>query len=243
VTRPWGTINTDPRRRGPPSEPGEYAFDVPPLFGTQNTAPDLGRVGLKCGDEWHLAHFWNPPMMTQGSITGGFSALLFDSAAEPVPIVDNGAGGRTLARTPATEKLFDFGSDQRAKLTANEQGVLFVPMIAQGKNPLIWTPDDEYAGDNVKLVAETKAVQALTAYVHKLGTNRGRWRDMFEPEVVDGSMIDLPRSDEWIAHGKQVFERNCVACHGVKGDGNGWAATFLYSSVRVTSPPACSSPG
>jgi cytochrome c oxidase cbb3-type subunit 2 len=38
----------------------------------------------------------------------------------------------------------------------------------------------------------------------------------------------LPRSDEWIARGKDVYERRCIACHGVQGDGNGVAATFLY---------------
>ena len=31
-----------------------------------------------------------------------------------------------------------------------------------------------------------------------------------------------------IAHGKQVYERHCLACHGDKGDGNGPAATFLH---------------
>ena len=38
----------------------------------------------------------------------------------------------------------------------------------------------------------------------------------------------MPRSEEWIAHGKEVYERRCVGCHGAKGDGNGPAATFLY---------------
>ena len=38
----------------------------------------------------------------------------------------------------------------------------------------------------------------------------------------------MPRSEEWIAHGKEVYERRCVGCHGVKGDGNGPAATFMY---------------
>ena len=32
-----------------------------------------------------------------------------------------------------------------------------------------------------------------------------------------------------IAHGKQVYERHCLGCHGVKGDGNGPAATFTHA--------------
>ena len=31
-----------------------------------------------------------------------------------------------------------------------------------------------------------------------------------------------------IAHGKEVYERHCIGCHGVKGDGNGPAATFTH---------------
>lgn len=226
-TRPWGTVSADPRRWGPATEPGEYAFDVPPSFGNRGIAPDLSRVGLKYSDEWHLAHFWNPPMITPGSIMGGFSGL-FDAPAEPVAIVDGAESGSTLERTAKTEELFDFASPQQVKLTPNEQGLLFVPMSARGKYPLIWTPNDEYTGDTVKLVAETRAIEALTAYVQKLGTNRGMWRDLFEPAEVDGAEIELPRSAELIARGKAVYERNCVACHGVKGDGNGPAATFLH---------------
>jgi cytochrome c oxidase cbb3-type subunit 2 len=39
----------------------------------------------------------------------------------------------------------------------------------------------------------------------------------------------MPRSAEWIAHGQEVYERRCLGCHGVNGDGNGPAATFLYN--------------
>ena len=38
----------------------------------------------------------------------------------------------------------------------------------------------------------------------------------------------MPCSDEWINFGREVYERRCAGCHGVNGDGNGPAATFLY---------------
>ena len=158
---------------------------------------------------------------------GGFSGL-FDAPAEPVAIVDDPAGGSTLAQTSKTQKLFDFSSKEQVKLTPNEQGLLFVPKSAQGRYPVIWTPNKEYTGTTVKLVAETDEITALTAYIQKLGMNRGQWRDLVVPEQTDGAGITLPRSDEAIAHGKEVYERRCIACHGDKGDGNGWAATFLY---------------
>lgn len=224
-TRPWGRVSADPRRWGPASEPGEYAYDVPPTFGSRGIAPDLSRVGLKYSDEWHLAHFWNPPIMTPGSIMGGFSGL-FDAPAEPIKIVDE-PDGKTLERTPKTEELFDFDSKDVVQLTPNEEGVLFVPLAAHGKRPQIWTPNEEFGGDAVKVVAETRAIASLTAYVQKLGMNRGMWRDLYEPEEVDGSNLELARSDDMIAHGKTVYDRHCISCHGVKGDGNGLAATFL----------------
>jgi cytochrome c oxidase cbb3-type subunit 2 len=224
----WGPVSADPRRWGPAVEPGEFAYDDPPSFGIgTRIAPDLSREGLKYSDEWHLAHFWNPPMITQGSIMGGFSGL-FDAPAEPVEIVKDGSGGTTLERTAATEKLFDFASKQQVKLTPNEQGLLFVPVAAQRRYPLIWTPNKEYTGDTVKLVVETKEITALVAYIQKLGMNRGRWREVFGPRDIEPISDDIPRSDTAIARGKEVYERRCVPCHGVKGDGNGPAATFLY---------------
>ena len=226
IMRDWGLVSESGHRWGPLSEPGEYAYDTPVSFGTRGIAPDLSREGLKYSNEWHYAHFWNPVGLTKGSIMGGFAGL-FDSPALAVGIV-NGASGKTLERTAVTERLFDFAAKEQFKLTPNADGLLFVPRAAQHKYPLIWMPNQEYGGNAVKLVAETHEIEALTAYVQKLGMNRGRWREWYEPAEIEGSTISLPRSDAWIAAGKAVYERRCIGCHGAKGDGNGWAATFLY---------------
>ena len=231
--RPWGPVTADVRRWGPLAEPGESAYDKPRLFGPGGVGPDLSREGLKYGDEWHLAHFWNPPGITRGSIMGGFSGL-FQTLAEPVTIVDDaaftlpdGSTGKTLDRTAATEGLFDFDSKDQVKLTPNKDGLLFVPMDARGKHPIVWTPNAEFTGEAVKLVAETREIQALTAYIQKLGTDRGQWRDLAMAAEVEGSEVTLERSDDWIARGKLVYERRCIACHGETGNGNGWASTFM----------------
>ena len=132
-------------------------------------------------------------------------------------------------RRPSTQTLFDFGSKEQIKLTPNSDGLLFVPMQARGKFPLIWTPNKEYTGDTVRIAAETEDLKGLIAYVQKLGMNRGKWRDLFEPQQLEVTDATLPRSAEWIAYGKEVYERRCIGCHGAKGDGNGPAATFLYN--------------
>jgi cytochrome c oxidase cbb3-type subunit I/II len=220
-------VTGETRRWGPVSEAGEYAFDVPHLWGTRRIGPDLTRVGLKYSDEWHLAHFWNARMLTADSIMAPYLGL-FDSPAAPVKTVSDAFGNVTLERTEVSTKLFEFASKDQVELTPNVDGLLFVPIAAQGKYPLIWTPNKEYTGDRVKLAVETKDLEALIAYLQKLGMNRGKWRDVFEPEEIGASGVTMPRSEEWIAYGREVYERRCVGCHGVNGDGNGPAATCLY---------------
>jgi cytochrome c oxidase cbb3-type subunit I/II len=221
-------VTGETRRWGPVSEAGEYAFDVPHLFGTRRIGPDLTRVGLKYGDEWHYAHFWNPRMLSEDSIMQPGRGL-FDAPEERIRIVDDGAGNRTLEKTSFTQALFDFGSKEQMKLTPNSDGLLFVPQQARGKFPMIWTPNKEYTGDMVRIAAETDDLKGLVAYVQKLGMNRGKWRDVFEPQEIEVTDVTLPRSAEWIAYGKEVYQRRCIGCHGEKGDGNGPAATFLFN--------------
>ena len=150
-------VTGETRRWGPVSEAGEYAFDVPHLWGTRRIGPDLTRVGLKYSDEWHLAHFWNPRMLSPDSIMAPFRGL-FETPADPIKIVDDGAGNRTLEGTPVTEKLFAFGSKEQIKLTPNADGLLFVPMEAHDKAPIIVIPNKEYTGDTVNIAAETEAL-------------------------------------------------------------------------------------
>jgi cytochrome c oxidase cbb3-type subunit 2 len=220
-------VTGETRRWGPVTEAGEYAYDVPHLFGTRRIGPDLMRVGLKYSDEWHLAHFWNPRQLLPDSIMAPYRGL-FNTPAQPIQIVDDGTGNRTLENNAVTQELFDFASKEQIKLTPNAEGLLFVPLRARGKVPVILTPNKEHTGSTVKIAAETKELEGLIGYLQKLGANRGKWRDVFEPQQLEVVDATLPRSEEWIAYGKQVYGRRCVGCHGVSGDGNGPAATFLY---------------
>jgi cbb3-type cytochrome c oxidase subunit II len=60
-------------RWGPISEFGEYSYDLPHLFGTRRIGPDLTRIGGKYGDDWHIAHFFNPRMIVPDSIMPRFT--------------------------------------------------------------------------------------------------------------------------------------------------------------------------
>ena len=218
-------VTGETRRWGPVSQAGEYAFDVPHLFSTRRIGPDLSRVGLKFSDEWHLAHFWDPRMLVPDSIMPRYAGL-FDVPRDPVPIVQDAAGDRTLERNAITERFFNFDSPDKLQLTPNAQGLLFVPEL--GKKPVIFTPNKEFTGDAVQLAVITDELKGLVAYLQKLGVNRGKWRDMFEPQRFEAVQVAVPRSEEWIEHGKEVYTRRCEGCHGVNGDGNGPAATFTH---------------
>lgn len=223
-------VTGETRRWGPVSQAGEYAFDVPHLFSTRRIGPDLTRVGLKYSDEWHLAHFWDPRMLERDSIMPRFHGL-FEAPKQRVAIVTDDAGNKTLEENDITRRFFDFAKKtstaDQLRLTPNPEGLVFVPQ--RGKYPVIFTPNKEYEGERVRLTVITEELRALIAYIQKLGMNRGAWRDLFEPQRITASAAGMPgRSEEWIEEGQQVYERRCAGCHGVKGDGNGPAATFMY---------------
>ena len=220
-------VTGETRRWGPVSQAGEYAFDLPHLFSTRRIGPDLTRVGLKYSDGWHIAHLWNPRWVAPDSIMPSFP-WLFDGPYGPVRIVTDDAGNRTLEQTPEMKTLFDFTSQEKIRLTPNAEGLVFVPQ--RGRYPVILTPNDEYTGDTVRIVGTTEELRGVVAYLQKLGMNRGKWRDLFAPQRVQISQFSIPRSDEWIEYGQEVYERRCVGCHGVEGDGNGPAATFLTTA-------------
>ena len=216
-------VTGETRRWGPITQAGEYAFDMPHMFSTRRIGPDLSRVGLKYSDAWHLAHFWDPRMLSPDSIMPRFTALFDGPYAAKV--VTGADGARTIEKTPATERLFDFGSAEAVTLTPNAEGLLYVP--ERGKKPVVFAPNKEFTGDSVRLLAASDDLSGLIAYLQKLGTNRGKWRDRFEPQLMEASQVSTPRSEEWIGYGKNVYERRCLGCHGVKGDGNGPAVAFM----------------
>lgn len=216
-------VTGETRRWGPITQAGEYAYDLPHLFSTRRIGPDLSRVGLKYSDAWHLAHFWDPRMLSPDSIMPRFTALF--GGPWRARVVTDDEGRRTLERTPRTEALFDFSATVPRPLTPNADGLLYVG--ERGGYPLIFTPNDEFGGEVVTLVTASADLDALIAYLQKLGTNRGKWRDRFEPQRMEASQVSVPRSAEWIDHGKRVYERRCLGCHGATGDGNGPAAAFM----------------
>jgi cytochrome c oxidase cbb3-type subunit 2 len=223
-------------RWGPVSEAGEYAFDLPHLFSTRRIGPDLTRVGLKYADDWHYAHHWDPRLVVPESIMPSFK-WLFEEAQVPVR---KGNEGLELVATPAVARYFTMRKDKPVLLFPNETGLAFVRPRPDGELPIDGTPvldltpfaDKPPALSSVLLVVPTKELVSLVGYVQKLGTNRGAWREVFEPQNVALSVMGIPQSADLVARGKEEYEDHCIGCHGAKGDGNGLAATFLFPRPR-----------
>lgn len=72
-------------RWGPVSQVGEYAYDRPHMFSTRRIGPDLTRVGRKYGDDWHIAHLWNPQDVVPDSIMPRFTWYFEESHDEGLP--------------------------------------------------------------------------------------------------------------------------------------------------------------
>ncbi len=223
-------------RWGPVSEAGEYAYDLPHLFSTRRIGPDLTRVGLKYGDDWHYAHHWDPRLVVPESIMPRFRWLF---TRLQVPVKKDG-DAVTLAASPQVNQWFSMKGDRQIRLYPNADGLTFVPPAPDGRWPLAGTPVIDLTGfqqappalTSITLVVPSEEMVGLVRYIQKLGTNRGAWREVFEPQNVDVSVMSIPSGRDLLALGRQVYQSRCVGCHGPKGDGNGAAATFLSPKPR-----------
>ena len=223
-------------RWGPVSEAGEYAFDLPHLFSTRRIGPDLTRVGLKYGDDWHYAHHWDPRLVVPDSVMPSFKWLY---ARLRLSLV-NSDDGPALPPSDALKNYFTMKADHPIALYPNTDGLTFVSPPADGQWPLDGTPVIDLKGfgdrppalERVTLVFPTQELVGLVRYLQKLGTNRGAWREVFEPQTVGVSVMRIPSSQELLTLGRDVYHTRCVGCHGKAGDGNGVAATFLSPRPR-----------
>lgn len=222
-------------RWGPVSEAGEYAYDLPHLFSTRRIGPDLTRVGLKYGDDWHYAHHWDPRLVVPESIMPSFR-WLFTRVTVPV----RKEGETLVVASPELGRWFSMKGDRQIRLYPNADGLTFVPPAPDGRWPIEGTPVIDLTGFQqtppaltaLTLILPSQEMVGLVRYVQKLGTNRGAWREVFEPQNVAVSVMSIPTGRDLLALGRQVYESRCIGCHGPKGDGNGAAATFLSPKPR-----------
>ncbi len=84
-------VSGEPLRWGPVSQVGESAYDRPHMFSTRRIGPDLTRIGRKYGDDWHIAHLWNPQDVVADSIMPRFTWLFEERRGDAAPqLTDDG---------------------------------------------------------------------------------------------------------------------------------------------------------
>jgi cytochrome c oxidase cbb3-type subunit 2 len=226
-------VTREDLRWGPVSEAGEYAYDLPHLFSTRRIGPDLTRVGLKFADDWHYAHHWDPRLVVPDSIMPSFKWLFHQTGAA---LRRDGDTAR-VEPTAALRQWFTFRPDRTILLLPDVSGLTFVPPAAGGALPLDATPLVDVGHlktppASLRLVTPTAELVDLVAYLQKLGTNRGAWRDVFEPQNVGVTAMTVPDRPDLLERGRAVYRQRCIGCHGGDGDGNGAAATFLSPRPR-----------
>jgi len=80
--RHWGN---DEARFGRVSYPEEYqnVLNKPPLWGTRRIGPDLAREAGRQSNDWHVAHFWNPPDVVPDSVMPSYPWFYEDDGLTP----------------------------------------------------------------------------------------------------------------------------------------------------------------
>ena len=222
------------QRWGPISLVGEYAHDRPHLLSTRRIGPDLTRVGLKYSDAWHYAHHWEPEMPVPDSIMPRFRWLY---RTAQVAVVEKD-GAPAFAESAGLKGLFSSGGRTPIEIYPSPEGIGFAertdgtPVLATASLPAPYNTIEAWRGRTLTVIVPSDELRGLVAYLQKLGTNRGAWRDVFEPQNLAVTGMTIPQTDQEVLWGRAVYERRCAGCHGVKGDGNGPAATFMSPRPR-----------
>ena len=161
-----------------------------------------------------------------------------------VPVRKDG-DGYVLGEQPELARHFTLAAEPKVRLFPNEAGLAFAdPGGRDGKIPGTPVLELRHFGEKppvfttITLVVPAPDMVGLVAYVQKLGTNRGAWRDAFEPQTLAVSVMQAPQSLRLLERGREVYHQRCVGCHGEKGDGNGPAAAFLDPRPRNFTVPA-----
>jgi cytochrome c oxidase cbb3-type subunit 2 len=227
-------VTGEDERWGPVSQVGEYAHDRPHLLSTRRIGPDLSRVGLKLSDHWHYAHHWAPELLVPDTVMPSFRWLY---RVVRVPVVDR-AGTPALSESPELKARFSFRPVAMIPLHPSPDGLAFAertdgtPVLEIKALPAPHNRPETWVGRTLTVVTPSEELRGLVAYLQKLGTNRGAWREAFEPQSLSASEMAIPQTEDQVARGRTVYDRRCAGCHGVAGDGNGPAATFLTPRPR-----------
>ncbi len=203
MVRPF---RSETERYGEYSKAGEFVYDHPFLWGSKRTGPDLARAGVISGkmykpDSWHYNHMLNPQGMNAQSIMPPYPWLFtkdidMETTAKKIRVM------QTLG-VPYPE-----GFDEKANDDLMKQACEITAGLAE-------------SGIEIE---PQKQIIALIAYMQRLGTDI-----MESPENTQakasaakpaGLPMPLPTDEAAMEQAAQLYQKHCIACHGMKGEGN-----------------------
>jgi cytochrome c oxidase cbb3-type subunit I/II len=198
MVRPF---RSETERYGEYAKAGEFVYDHPFQWGSRRSGPDLLRTGVLGGKmyktaAWHFNHMLDPQKMNEQSIMPPYPWLITDQ-------IDVSSLPAKIRVMQMLGVPYPEGYDKIAADDLKKQA-------------------DSIAADlkaNGIEVQSDREIIALIAYMHKLG------RDISanKPAEPAPSAVTAPEpftDQASLDLGKQIFDKNCIACHGPLGQGN-----------------------
>ncbi len=148
-------------RYGHYSLAAESKYDHPFQWGSKRTGPDLGRVGTKYSNEWHVQHLVAPRSVVEKSIMPNYPWLLenklsFKDVADRMRALKTVGVPYSETRAEYETNVERFGKDIADKLDINAAETNLIAQANQGN----------YDGNS----AEITEMDAIVAYLQVLGT-------------------------------------------------------------------------
>jgi cbb3-type cytochrome c oxidase subunit II len=199
-------VNDESSRFGPVSQAGESAIDRPHVFGTRRIGPDLAREGGMRPDDWQLMHLFDPRAAVSQSVMPSFTWLFHDSAMAGevkslLALYDYDGNGvvepdfdsiiaplptdtATQNRLAGADRVGLIGSRYKqdptgADLKAGPDGKRpYVDAYTQVLDPAgrAGEEGDKLVSDRDGAPEPTEDTRNLLAYIQRLGTAIGSWR-------------------------------------------------------------------
>ncbi len=242
---------------GVKSKSSDYYYDEYHLVGSERSGPDLSNIGGKFPNEYHIIHHQNPRAVKPGSNMPRFDFLslreLEDLTAYLQGLGPNGT--RALDVKTGEMKWAKFvtatGPDGKSEQVAQwkdgvkeREAIVAAAYEAHPEVPYKYHAEVEelmygtsHEAQNAKtplkaLATPTFATEAALEEARKEDPEMKAWTEVNfkEPEVMPSDPVAAAAvlKRRTVANqGKGMFNQQCSACHGLAGNGHGWAAPTM----------------